>query len=138
MDKNMITEVSLIALLSGLIHESDKDTPFQSGERGDALNGLTCSEPRRLGRWIESCDFPFLIETLMLDDHVFAKEFPCVTMTAAGRRDLANALEEHCETCPRCGWKRAADLEWQARVNRAVTENKRLIGEAIARTLGRE
>lgn len=137
MYKNKTTEVGLIALLSGLIHEKDNDKPFQSSEQGDALKGLTCSEPR-LGTRIEGCDFPFLIETLMLDDHVFAKEFPGVAMTAVERLYLANTLEEHCETCPRCGWKRAADLEWQARVHRAIAENKQLIGEAIARAAGRK
>ena len=134
---NTTTEVGLIALLSGLIHERDNDTPFQSSEQGDGLKGLTCSEPR-LGRWIEGCDFPFLSETLMLDERVFAKEFPGVTMTAGERRDLAKALEEHCETCPRCGGKRADDLEWQALVYKAIAENKQLIGEAIAPAAGRE
>jgi hypothetical protein len=134
---NTTTEVGLIALLSGLIHERDNDAPIQSSEQGDALKGLTCSEPR-LGRWIEGCDFPFLIETLMLDERVFGKEFPDVAMTADERREVANALEEHCETCPRCGWKRADDLEWQARVHRTIAENKQLIGEAIARAAGQQ
>jgi hypothetical protein len=137
MYKNKTTEVGLIALLSGLIHERDNDTPFQSSEQDDALKGLTCSEPR-LGRRIEGCDFPFLIETLKLDDQVFAKEFPGVTMTAAERRDLKNALEEHCESCPRCRRKRASDLEWQARVHKAIADNKQLVGEAIARAAGRD
>jgi hypothetical protein len=137
MSMNKTTEVSLIALLSGLIREGNDGAPVRSSEQGDSLEGLTCSEPR-LGRWIEGCDFPFLIETLMLDDHVFDKEFPGVTLTAAERRALAHALEGHCETCPRCGRKRAADLQWQARLNRAIAENKQLVGEAIARAAGRE
>jgi hypothetical protein len=123
-------ETKFIALLSGLILDKYDDTPLRFVEQEKALKGLRCSN-QRLGRWIEKWDFPFLIETLLLDDTVFSQEFPDIQITAEERKELANALEEHSENCSRCHLKRSYDLEWQARVNKAFSENRQVIGEAI-------
>jgi hypothetical protein len=129
-------ETDVIALLSRLILDKDDDTPVRLREQEDALKDLRCSD-RRLGVWIEKWDFPFLIETLMLSDAVFSREFPDVRTTAEKRKELAHALEAHCETCPRCHRKRSYDLEWQARVNRVFAENKRIIGKTITNARGK-
>lgn len=127
-------ETELIGLLSRFIRESDDDIPFRPAEQEAELERRTCSAPE-LGRWIGSTDFPFLIETLMLSDAVFGEEFPDLALPAEERKRFANALERHCEDCPRCGLKRAYDLAWQARVNTAISENKEAVEEAIARAL---
>jgi len=133
---NVPKDMDLIALLSGFILDKDDDTPLRLSEQENALKDLSCSD-ESLGVWIEKWDFPFLIETLMLDDAVFSQEFPGVRTTAEERKDLANALEAHCETCPRCHRKRSYDLEWQSRVNRTLAENKKIIGDAITHARGK-
>jgi hypothetical protein len=129
-------EKELIALLSGSIIEREDDTPSRLSTQEDALKDSKCIEPR-LGRWIDSCDFPFLIETLALDDTVFSQEFPNVKLEAAERKRFANDLEAHCEVCTHCHLKRAYDLEWQSRVKRAFADNKQAAGEIITRAIGK-
>lgn len=125
----------LIGTLSRFIKGGDDDTPFRPAAQEAELKSRECYEPR-LGEVIARLDFPFLIETLMLNDAVFNAEFPGLALTAEERKGLANDLERHCEDCPRCGLARAYDLEWQSRVDGALAENKAAVGHAIARALG--
>jgi hypothetical protein len=83
-------------------------------------------------------DFPFLIETLTLNDAVFFIEYPTVNLSSEERKRLVSALEEHCEDCARCGRKRAYDLEWQSRVDRAIADNDEAFGRAVARAVGKD
>lgn len=129
-------EKDLITLLSRLILEKDEDAPSRLSEQEDYLKDLKCADPA-LGKWISDCDFPFLIETLALDAATFSEEFPDAQLTAEERKEFANALEAHCETCEFCHSKRAHDLEWQSDVNRAFAENKEAIGKTIASAAGK-
>ena len=70
---------------------------------------LQCSQPI-LGKWINDCDFPFLMETLALPDSVFHQEFPGIRLTHRERKIFANTLKAHCKECARCGAKRAEDV----------------------------
>lgn len=132
------TETSLFELLTKSIKERDEDAPMRPAELENELRALQCSDPESLGKWIAANDFPFLIETLTLDDSVFALEFPGIGLTLEERKKLASALEDHCERCPRCGLKRAYDLEWQARVDRALAENREIIVATLARGAGEQ
>ncbi len=131
------TGADLFALLYRCISERDEETPRRLAEQADELRGRECARPE-LGRWVDANDFPFLIETLMLSDAVFAEEYPGVRLSAEERKSLASALEEHCEICARCGLKRAYDLEWQGRVSRAFADNREAVGEVITRAIGKE
>jgi hypothetical protein len=137
MNMPMDMGTNLIMLLSGLIVGKDKDVPYRLSEQEKTLQALECSDPEGAGIWIAKCDFPFLIETLMLDDAIFIKEFPGVQLTAEDRKQFAYTLELHSETCPRCHLKRAYDLEWQSSVDNAIAENKEVISEAITRANGK-
>jgi hypothetical protein len=130
-------ETNLLALLSTIIIEKDSDAPFRLNEQQSSLAEKECSKPE-LGKWIDRCDFSFLIETLMLDHAVFSHEFPGVEFPAEERKALAQALESHCDTCVHCHLKRSYDLEWQARVDRAINDNKDSIGKVIARAAGKD
>lgn len=130
-------ETAVFELLFRRIREKDEDTPNRLAAQEDELKRLECSDPA-LGRWIESNDFPFLIETLTLNDAVFSGEYPAVNLTSEERKRLMSDLEAHCEVCARCGRKRAYDLEWQARVDRAITDNQEEIGRIVAQALGRD
>ena len=127
----------LIMLLSSLILDKD-DTASQSSAQENLLKDLKCTDAELLGRWIDNCDFPFLIETLALDAATFSKEFPGAQLTVEARKEFANALEAHCETCERCHLKRAHDLEWQSKVSRAFAENKQVIGKTMASAAGKK
>ncbi len=96
------TETELIELLSRFIKERDDDTPFRLEEQQAELKRRKCSAPA-LGELIANTDFPFLIETLLLSDALFAEEFPGVRLSADERKRLAHDLEAHCEGCARCG-----------------------------------
>jgi hypothetical protein len=128
-------ETDLFDLLRRCLKERDEDSRASLGEQEARLKELDCTEPE-MGRWLDH-DFPFLIETLMLSDAVFAEEYPEVKVTVEERRRFAHALEGHCEVCECCGLKRALDLEWQARVNSIFTENRETIGRIIAKAVGK-
>jgi hypothetical protein len=130
MDMRKDMEKDFITLLSRLIIEKDDDTPNRLTAQTDALKERECINPE-LGKWIDSSDFPFLIETLMLDATIFSREFPRVHMPVDERKAFAGTLELHCESCPRCHLKRAYDIEWQSRIKKALAENKRAIGQAL-------
>jgi hypothetical protein len=130
-------ETELFDLLRRCLNERDEDKPARLGEQEAKLKELDCTEPETMGVWISGHDFPFLIETLMLSDAVFAEEYPEVKVTAEERQRFAHALEAHCEACERCGLKRALDLEWQATVNSIFTENREAIGRIIAKAAGK-
>lgn len=129
-------ETALFDLLRRGIRERDEDESTRLAEQEAKLKDLNCTAPE-MGRIIDGNDFPFLIETLMLSDAVFLEEYPGVTLTAEERRRFAHALEGHCETCERCGIKRALDLEWQSRVNSIFTENREAFGQVIAKAVGK-
>jgi hypothetical protein len=130
-------ETDLFETLSRCIRQRDEDTLFRLAEQEAELKKLKCSDPE-LGRWIDGNDFPFLIETLMLSDAVFSEEYPGVKLSFENRKQFAAALEEHCELCERCGMRRAADLEWKSRVDRAFAENREVFAQVIARAAGKE
>jgi len=130
MDGRKDMETDLITLLSRIVLEKDDDTPNRFTAQAEALKEKQCTN-LEFGRWVDASDFPFLIETLMLDTEIFSREFPGVQMAADERKAFANALELHCESCPRCHLKRAYDLEWQSRIKKALAENKQGIGEAL-------
>ena len=126
METRVALETDFIQLLARLIAESDGDPPIKrTGE------DLTCSQPV-FGRWIDDCDFPFLMETLALPDHVFAQEFPGIKLSQTDREAFARVLEIHCTECARCNAKRAEDNAWKARVEKAFVENKETIGDFLA------
>ncbi len=131
------SEKDLIAFLSGLIIEKDADVPHRLEDQDAALRELKCTNPA-VGSWIDACDFPFLIETLLLSVAVFSQEFPNVKLTAEERREFANALEAHCESCAHCHLKRAYDIELQARVRKVFVENRQAFAKAIGSTAGRK
>jgi hypothetical protein len=127
----------LVAWLYGVIIAKDAAAPARLRALEKLLKGLKCSEPE-LGKWIIACDYPFLIETLRLNDSIFSEEFPGVQLSAAERKSFADAVESHAESCERCRAKKLADLDWQSTLDSALTENKEALGIAIARAAGKQ
>lgn len=124
MKARVAIKTDFIELLARLIRAENDNPKSRSG------SDLTCSQPT-LGRWIQECDVPFLMETLELVDSVFNEEFPGIRLTQDERKLFAKTLVEHCRECARCHAKQAEDTEWKLKVERAFAENKQTIGEVL-------
>jgi hypothetical protein len=96
-----------------------------------------CSNPT-LGKWIDNCDVPLLMETLALGDAIFKEEFPEIPLTAEQRKVVANTLEAQCERCEHCQAKRAEDLAWRSWVVQAIARDKSVVRKVLARAAGRK
>lgn len=127
MKTRVALETDFAQLLARLIGESDDDDPpfERTGKE------LTCSQPV-LGRWIDDCDFPFLMETLALPDHVFSQEFPEIKLSHRDREAFAKVLNSHCKECARCNAKQAEDIAWRHRVEKVIVKNKETIAAVLA------
>ena len=126
MKTRVALEANFIQLLARLITESDDGDPPFKGTGKD----LTCSQPV-LGRWINDCDFPFLMETLALPEHVFNSEFSEIPLSLEDRQAFASVLQAHRRECAHCHAKITEDIEWKQRVDKAIDKNKRLVGELM-------
>lgn len=129
MDTRVAPETDLIELLARLICESNNEPPIRRTGKD-----LPCSEPN-VGKWVQNCDFPFLMETLALPDHIFAQEFPGIELSQKERKAFAKTLEKHCSSCARCNAKQAEDIAWKLRVDETIVDNREAIGEALAQTI---
>jgi hypothetical protein len=130
MDLLKTKEKDLSAFLNKLIQVQTGATPQIKDASPDCTRAA-------FGKWIDNCDFPFLIDTLGLGDAVFAHVFPEVQLSLVERKGLANALEAHCESCGHCREKRTADLAWKSRMERVFAENKKIIRKVLARAVGK-
>lgn len=108
-----------------------------SGADPEHLNAGERCLNRTLGRWIENCDYAFLMVTLELDDFVFEQVYPDLPMSEQVRRDLADELQGHCDACACCGAKRAADLSLKDEVDRGFAEDKAGVRKALAKASSR-
>jgi hypothetical protein len=77
------------------------------------------------------------MDTLALPDSVFSREFPKIPLSQEQRVAFAKILETHCKECASCHAKQAEDIGWKLRVDKAITENKETIGNALAKATGR-
>ena len=123
-------ENDLAIVLSQLIVEHDDDTKFRFQAQDEALKELRCVVPR-LGEWIDRCDYSFLIDTLKLNEEIFAEEFPEVRLPLDERARFAEILIAHCDGCAHCHLKRSYDAQWESCVDKALTANKEAIGLAL-------
>ena len=126
METTVALETDFIRLLTRLISESDdSEPPIERAGRD-----LICTEPS-LGRWFDSCDMIFLFETLALPDTVFQEEFPEIKLSPRDREAFAKILDMHSAECAHCNAKRAEDIEWKKRIDKAFVYNKQAIAQFL-------
>jgi hypothetical protein len=119
-------------LLADSMVKGDGDLPLRLEAQDEALAELEC-EDERLGMWVDAYETAFLFNTLALSDEIFFAEFPDLPSLSRPRREqLAMEIEQHAQLCARCQRKVAYDLEWEARVTKAMSENKQLLGALLA------
>lgn len=130
METRVAQETDFIELLARLICESNDSDPLIRRTGKD----LPCSEPN-VGKWIQDCDFPFLMDTLALPDSVFCREFPEIALSQKEREAFAKTLDKHCSDCAPCNAKQVEDIAWKFRVDEAIADNRGAISEALAKTV---
>jgi hypothetical protein len=117
-----------LRLLARLIREVSGEDPEE----------LVCNPKcsyKSLGRFISCCDYVFLTVTLRLADPVFSHFYPDIELSTEIRREFADALEAHCESCDPCRAKRGEDLALKAEVAEALTRDKTALREVIEGTV---
>jgi hypothetical protein len=88
------------------------------------LGVLRCSKAE-YGEWIAGFELPVLIEVLNSSDRYFHRSFPGLeSFDGAKRKTLANELEMHASTCPRCSRKVIFDLAWEKEVDAVIFQNR--------------
>lgn len=121
--KKLRRDVPLKTIVDGLSRdEISLFTLYKVEGKQLTTNNLTCSSPV-LGKWVNDCDFPFVMETLLLSDRVFKQEFPGIQLSEEERKLLARELDAHSKACARCGAKRAEDEALKDATGRALTGN---------------
>src|SRR5439155_25540598 len=117
--------------LAELMLKSDEDLPWRLDAEDADLQKIKCTD-RDIGRWVDSCEVPFLLETLALSDEQFYQEFPTVqSLNSAHREIFARTIVSHCDSCPHCSLKVSRDLEWEGQIDRLLRENGHIICGAV-------
>lgn len=110
-----------------LMQRSESDLPARLASQEEALDELTCTEPR-LGKWFEENTVSYVLAAFNLSDKDFAEVFPPLKhISAAQRQNIIQAFEEHIERCPKCYRKRSFDLEFEGRLESALHENREVL-----------
>lgn len=117
MDSDFINVFELMQL-------KESDLPTRLASQEEALDELTCAEPR-LGRWFEENTVSYVLAAFNLSDEDFAETFPALKhISASQRQDIIQAFVGHIDICPKCFRKRSYDLEFERRLESALQENR--------------
>jgi len=107
-----------------LMQRKESDLPTRLASQEEALDELTCTEPR-LGRWFEENTVSYVLAAFNLSDEDFAEVFPDLKhISAVQRQNIIQAFVDHIERCPKCYRKRSFDLEFEGRLESALQENR--------------
>lgn len=107
-----------------LLERKDSDLPERLAAQEEALDELTCTEPR-LGKWFEEDTVPYVLAAFNLGDKDFAVMFPALKhITGEQRQQIIQTFLAHIERCPKCYRKRSYDMEFEARLESALHDNR--------------
>jgi len=117
-------ESDFINVLNELMCDEEPDLPTRLHWQEAALNDLTCNN-HALGKWFENNSVLYVLSAFKLSDRDFASVFPKLkTLSSNQREQIVRAFEDHIEQCPRCFRKRSYDLEFEARLESTLNENR--------------
>jgi hypothetical protein len=118
-----ITEV-----ITDLVFEAEPDLTSRIESQAETLRESVCTDPERIGRWVDEHDVPYLLSVIAFGDEDFVAEFPeMARLERQERRRFVAALESHFDECPHCSLKRGYDLEMGGRVEQACQQNRSLL-----------
>lgn len=110
-----------------LMQRKESDLTARLAAQEEALDDLTCTEPR-LGKWFEENTTSYVLAAFNLSDEDFAETFPELKhISESQRQNIIQAFVEHIEHCPRCFRKRSFDLEFEGRLESALQENREVL-----------
>ncbi|HKO61588.1 MAG TPA: hypothetical protein VJV03_10545 [Pyrinomonadaceae bacterium] len=113
----MKTEITEI--IANLVVEEDPEVRERLDYQDEALTESVCINPI-IGRWIEENDVKYLLASLNLPDHDFAKKFPAMASVSGHLRGkLIGTFETHLQHCKHCSLKTGYDLELDARIKQS-------------------
>ena len=117
-------ESDFIDVLNKLMCEEEPDLPTRLHSQDTALHELPCTD-HALGKWFENNSVPYVLSAFKLSDKDFASVFPKLrTLSTNQREQIVRAFEDHIEKCPRCFRKQSYDLEFEARLESTLNENR--------------
>lgn len=120
MDNDFINVFELMQL-------QDSDLPTRLVSQEEALDDLTCTEPR-LGKWFEENTVSYVLAAFNLSDEDFAETFPALKhISASQRQTIIQTFLAHIEACPKCFRKRSYDLEFEGRLESALQEDREVL-----------
>ena len=107
------------------------------------LTGL-CEHPD-IGQLIKALGCTFLVETLELEQGIFASEYPELASFGEDvRRNMSTIVRQHVQECPKCQLEAAEEEKWndsfseflknETHVVKEILKNKRRISRGKART----
>lgn len=83
---------------------------FRLEEQEEALRSHPCINPE-ISSLLADNDIHFVLETLQLNEDVFAEVYPQWKISEAERRELATKIATHIEQCFHCSLKQGYDIE---------------------------
>lgn len=114
--------------IADLVAEADPELATRLEYQAAALRETECTDPVTFGRWVDASDVKLLLSAFALEDEDFGVRFPKLKhITAPERRKFIAALEVHFETCQHCSLKRGYDLELDARIKKACSQNSKTL-----------
>jgi len=115
----------LLDLVSAM-HDSERSPykPEKTPEEG-------CKHPE-IGRLVEALGYDFLLETLDLEQAIFAAEYP--EMRSVGletRRSMREIVNEHFQQCRRCQLEAGRDRAWRKDFVRFLKSETELVRKIL-------
>ncbi|PYS21970.1 MAG: hypothetical protein DMF72_15235 [Acidobacteria bacterium] len=116
-------ETNVLWELVSAMHDNER--------RLDDTSSEVC-EQREIGKLIEVLGYDFLLETLALEQRVFAAEYP--TMTSVGeetRRSIKETLNNHFEQCRYCQMEAKKDRAWRKEFAHFLRTEKEVVTKIL-------
>lgn len=124
-------ESDFINIVNELMREREPDLTIRLEWQEEALDELHCTNPT-LGRWFEDNTVGYVLAAFNLSDKDFASAFPGLKqLSTAQRREIVQTFEKHIDDCPRCSRKRSYDLEFEARLEATLNDNRQDLLNAL-------
>jgi len=89
-----------------------------------------CEHPE-IGKLIEALGYDFLLETLELDQGIFAAEYPNISVGVEARQSMKENVQEHFPLCQRCQLEARNDRAWRKHFARFLKSEKELVKKIL-------
>lgn len=110
-------------IIADFVRKTYTDTDSRFEYQAEALLEKQCTNAA-VGKVFELANVEYLLSAFDLEDEDFAEEFPAMSyLNRSERQLLLTTMQQHLESCSRCGLKQAYDLEFETRLRNACRQN---------------